>query len=135
MGVVSWQYETAIVSYLVHASSPYGDEINWGGPTNSCRLPNMHCGQAYNVTITAQDSKCDSQNAFIEMHSGTQHHFHATPTCCSVCLIFTKKENLVISLLFLSSMPTHQCSGFSHLPIKLCRCDVAKCQRSSEVPG
>lgn len=96
VGVVSWQYETAIVSYLVHASSPFGDEINWGGPTNSCRLPNMHCGQAYNVTITAQDSKCDSQNAFIEMHSGTQHHFHVTPTCCSVCLIFTKKENLVI---------------------------------------
>ncbi|XP_057183469.1 G surface protein, allelic form 156-like [Triplophysa rosa] len=69
MGVVSWEHENAIVSYLVHASSPYGDEISWGGSTNSCRLPSMHCGQAYNVTITAQDSQCDSQSAFLELHS------------------------------------------------------------------
>ncbi|XP_055044899.2 uncharacterized protein fndc7b [Misgurnus anguillicaudatus] len=69
MGVVSWEQETTIVSYLVHASSPDGHEIQCSGPVPSCKLPSMHCGQAYNVTITAQDSHCDSRSAFITLQS------------------------------------------------------------------
>ncbi|XP_051736094.1 fibronectin type III domain-containing protein 7-like [Ctenopharyngodon idella] len=68
-GVVSWEQGEDVASYLVYASSPDGHQTHCSSPTSSCKLDNLHCGQAYNLTITAQDSHCDSQNAFSTLQS------------------------------------------------------------------
>ncbi|KTF75017.1 hypothetical protein cypCar_00024381 [Cyprinus carpio] len=68
-GVVSWEQGERVASYLVQASSPDGHQVYCSSPTTSCRLASLHCGQAYNLTLTAQDSHCNSQNAFSQLHS------------------------------------------------------------------
>ncbi|XP_043081300.1 fibronectin type III domain-containing protein 7-like [Puntigrus tetrazona] len=68
-GVVSWELGEHIASYLVQASSPDGHQTYCSSPTTSCRLASLHCGQAYNLTLTAQDSHCNSQNAFSQLQS------------------------------------------------------------------
>ncbi|XDV45473.1 hypothetical protein PO909_013567, partial [Leuciscus waleckii] len=69
-GVVSWEQGEHVASYLVLASSPDGHQTHCSTPTSSCKLDNLHCGQAYNLTITAQDSHCDSKNALSTLQSG-----------------------------------------------------------------
>ncbi|XP_051946726.1 fibronectin type III domain-containing protein 7-like [Xyrauchen texanus] len=68
-GVVSWEPGEKGVSYLVQASSPDGHQTNCDSPATSCRLPNLYCGQAYNLTVTSQNRDCDSQRAFSKLHS------------------------------------------------------------------
>ncbi|XP_016331309.1 uncharacterized protein LOC107680061 [Sinocyclocheilus anshuiensis] len=68
-GVVSWEQGDHVASYLVQASSPDGHQTYCSSPTTSCRLVSLHCGQAYNLTLTAQDSHCNSQNAFSQLQS------------------------------------------------------------------
>ncbi|KAL1249579.1 hypothetical protein QQF64_020584 [Cirrhinus molitorella] len=68
-GVVSWEQGEHVAFYLVQASSSDGHQVYCNSPTTSCRLDSLHCGQAYNLTLTAQDSHCNSQNAFSQLHS------------------------------------------------------------------
>ncbi|KAF4097010.1 hypothetical protein G5714_022979 [Onychostoma macrolepis] len=68
-GVVSWEQGERVASYLVQASGPDGHQVYCSSPTTSCKLASLHCGQAYNLTLTAQDSHCNSQNAFSQLQS------------------------------------------------------------------
>ncbi|XP_077060714.1 uncharacterized protein fndc7b [Siphateles boraxobius] len=68
-GVVSWEQGEHVASYLVLASSPDGHRTHCSSPTSMCKLDSLHCGQAYNLTITAQDSHCDSKNALSTLQS------------------------------------------------------------------
>ncbi|XP_056304665.1 uncharacterized protein LOC130216807 [Danio aesculapii] len=68
-GIVSWEKGELVTSYLVFASSSDGDQQHCTSPATSCRLPSLHCGQTYNLTVTAQDSQCDSQNGFAQLQS------------------------------------------------------------------
>ncbi|KAM3619311.1 uncharacterized protein V6R79_006036 [Siganus canaliculatus] len=68
-GVVSWEEGEGVSSYVVQAHGPDGHKImcNTTGP--SCELPSMHCGQLYNLTVTAQDGQCDNSRAFLHLQS------------------------------------------------------------------
>ncbi|XP_051515678.1 uncharacterized protein LOC127418869 [Myxocyprinus asiaticus] len=81
-GVVSWESGEGGVFYQVQASSPDGHQEHCGSPATSCRLPSLYCGQAYNLTVTAQNSHCDSQSAFSKLQS-----VPCTPTDVQASLI------------------------------------------------
>lgn len=69
-GVVSWAEDENVDSYYVQALGPDGHKIFCDSVTNSCQLPSMHCGQTYNLTVTAQDGRCDNSDAYLNLKSG-----------------------------------------------------------------
>ncbi|PWA21255.1 hypothetical protein CCH79_00009504 [Gambusia affinis] len=68
-GVVSWAEDENVDSYYVQALGPDGHKIFCDSVTNSCQLPSMHCGQTYNLTVTAQDGRCDNSDAYLNLKS------------------------------------------------------------------
>ncbi|XP_044055462.1 uncharacterized protein LOC122877670 [Siniperca chuatsi] len=68
-GVVSWEEEEGVSSYMVQAFGPNGHKTMCNSTATSCRLPNMHCGQLYNLTVTAQDGRCDDSHAYLYLQS------------------------------------------------------------------
>lgn len=69
-GVVSWEVEDGVSSYMVQAFGPDGHRPTCSSTSNSCQLPDMHCGQLYNLTVTAKDQQCGSKDAFLNLQSG-----------------------------------------------------------------
>lgn len=69
-GLVSWEEAEGVSSYVVQASGPNGHESLCNSTTASCKLPSLHCGQMYNLTVTAQDGQCDSSHAPQTLQSG-----------------------------------------------------------------
>lgn len=80
-GVVSWEEDEGVSSYHVQALGPDGHKMYCHSVENSCELPGMHCGQLYNLTVTAQDGRCDNSNAYLELKSGKHLHIilHVNP--------------------------------------------------------
>ncbi|XP_027882788.1 uncharacterized protein fndc7b [Xiphophorus couchianus] len=68
-GVVSWAEDKGVHSYHVQALGPDGHKIFCDSVKNSCQLPSMHCGETYNLTVTAQDGRCDNSNAYLDLKS------------------------------------------------------------------
>ncbi|XP_006797927.2 uncharacterized protein LOC102776891 [Neolamprologus brichardi] len=68
-GVVSWEEEEGVSIYLVQAFGPDGHKSECDTTESSCELPNMHCGQLYNLTVTAQDGRCDNSQAHLSLQS------------------------------------------------------------------
>jgi len=69
-GVVSWEEAEGVSSYTVRAFGPDGHKMQCNSTATSCQLPNMHCGQLYNLTLTALDGECDESNAYLNLESG-----------------------------------------------------------------
>lgn len=69
-GVVSWEEGEGVSSYMVQAVGPDGHNTECDTTATSCRLPDLHCGQLYNVTVTAQDGRCDNSHAYLDLQSG-----------------------------------------------------------------
>lgn len=69
-GVVSWEGKTGLSSYKVQAFGPDGHTIDCYSTKTSCELPSMHCGQLYNVTVTALDGRCDNSKTYLTLQSG-----------------------------------------------------------------
>lgn len=69
-GIVSWEETEGVSSYVVQAFGPNDHKTLCNSTTSSCKLPNLHCGQLYNLTVTAQDGQCDSSHALQTLHSG-----------------------------------------------------------------
>lgn len=70
-GVVSWEEGVGVSTYGVQAFGPDGHKTGCNTTKRSCELPNMHCGQLYNLTVTAQDGRCDNSRAYLNLQSGT----------------------------------------------------------------
>ncbi|XP_039984445.1 uncharacterized protein LOC120790698 [Xiphias gladius] len=68
-GVVSWEEEEDVSSYIVRAFGPSGHKTECESTETSCQLPKLHCGQLYNVTVTAQDGRCDNSHAYLTLQS------------------------------------------------------------------
>ncbi|XP_034439595.1 uncharacterized protein LOC117760582 [Hippoglossus hippoglossus] len=68
-GVVSWEEEEGVSSYRVQASGPDGHRTECNSTETSCQLPGLHCGQLYNLTLTAQDGECDNSVAHLDLQS------------------------------------------------------------------
>lgn len=73
-GVVSWEEEEGVSSYMVQAFGPDGHKPTCSNTTTSCQLPDMHCGQLYNLTVTAKDEQCDSKHAYLNLQSGKRNN-------------------------------------------------------------
>jgi len=73
-GVVSWEEGEDVSSYKVQAFGPDGHKTECHSTETSCELPSMHCGQLYNLTVTAQDGRCDNSHAYLNLQSGKYYH-------------------------------------------------------------
>ena len=70
-GLVSWDHGHGVSSYLVSAVGPDGHVAQCDSTAASCQLqPVLHCGQRYNLTLTAQDGQCDNSRAHLALQSG-----------------------------------------------------------------
>ncbi|XP_069008974.1 fibronectin type III domain-containing protein 7-like [Embiotoca jacksoni] len=67
--VVSWEEGEGVSSFKVWAFGPDGHKTECTSTETSCELPSMHCGQLYNLTVTAQDGRCDNSNAYLNLQS------------------------------------------------------------------
>ncbi|XP_054646058.1 uncharacterized protein LOC129188936 [Dunckerocampus dactyliophorus] len=68
-GVVSWEDGEGVSSYMVQAFGPNGHRIECNNMAPSCQLPSMYCGQLYNLTVTAQDGRCNNSHAYLNLQS------------------------------------------------------------------
>lgn len=84
-GVVSWEEGEGVSSYMVQAFGPNGHKIKCDSTETSCELPNMQCGQLYNLTVTAQDGQCDNSHAYLNLQSGK----YEQQNLCAMVLVWT----------------------------------------------
>ncbi|XP_041862145.1 fibronectin-like [Melanotaenia boesemani] len=68
-GVVSWEEGDGVSSYRVRAFGPDGHKTECNSTKTGCKLPSMHCGQVYNLTVTAKDGRCDNSHAYLNLKS------------------------------------------------------------------
>ncbi|KAM9385761.1 uncharacterized protein fndc7b [Pholidichthys leucotaenia] len=68
-GIVLWEEEDGVSSYKVQAFGPDGHRPECSTMLTSCKLPSMHCGQLYNLTVTAQDGRCDNSHVYLNLQS------------------------------------------------------------------
>ncbi|KAK6311083.1 hypothetical protein J4Q44_G00191380 [Coregonus suidteri] len=69
-GVVSWEISDRVTSHLVTAVGPDGHRLSCNSTSSSCTLPTMHCGQRYNLTVTALEGVCDNSRSQLTLPSG-----------------------------------------------------------------
>ncbi|KAJ8011603.1 hypothetical protein DPEC_G00059970 [Dallia pectoralis] len=69
-GVVSWEMSNRVTSNLVVAVGPDGQSLMCNSTSTSCTLPTMHCGQQYNLTVTALGGVCNSSHSQVTVQSG-----------------------------------------------------------------
>ncbi|XP_064190128.1 uncharacterized protein LOC135254105 [Anguilla rostrata] len=68
-GLVRWEQGEGVASYRVEAAGVDGHMTQCNSTSTSCRLPGLHCGQQYNLTVTAQDEQCDTSRAYLSLQS------------------------------------------------------------------
>ncbi|XP_063796232.1 uncharacterized protein LOC134957920 isoform X2 [Pseudophryne corroboree] len=56
----TWELSAGALSYIAVFHGPDGDVVSCTSPSTSCSVSGLHCGQDYNVTVTASDGSCDS---------------------------------------------------------------------------
>ncbi|XP_016396758.1 fibronectin-like [Sinocyclocheilus rhinocerous] len=67
--VVSWELSDNIKRHTVQATGSDGHRIDCSSFDHSCTLSGMHCGQSYNITVTALDGVCDNSNMHLFLQS------------------------------------------------------------------
>ncbi|KAL1022755.1 hypothetical protein UPYG_G00031900 [Umbra pygmaea] len=90
-GLVSWIKGELVSSYLVRAVSPGGNQIECHSNSTRCILPSMHCGQLYNLTVTAQDGRCNNSKTHLTLQSVpcTPTNVQTSPQCFSSSVAMT----------------------------------------------
>lgn len=68
--VVSWELSDNVTRHTVQAIDSDGHRIDCTSSGHSCTLDGMHCGQSYNITVTALDGVCDNSNTHLILKSG-----------------------------------------------------------------
>ncbi|XP_029003162.2 fibronectin-like [Betta splendens] len=68
-GVVSWEQEDGVSSFAVQGFGPDSHMVGCTTTGTSCQLPSLHCGELYNLTVTAQDGRCDSSHFDLTLQS------------------------------------------------------------------
>lgn len=61
---VSWSNGRMGQLYTVNAVSADGHVDECESPANQCDLTNLHCGQYYTATVTAEDMVCKSKPSY-----------------------------------------------------------------------
>lgn len=133
-GVVSWDEDEGAASYTVQAFGPDGHKTGCVSTETSCQLPNLHCGQLYNLTLTALDGECDNSRAYLNLQSGN-FQFIFTHVQLSSTAPHRTPSSFSVLLLSHSAVQPHQREGFSAVPLQLCCSDVGASQRSGVLCG
>ncbi|XP_067845702.1 fibronectin type III domain-containing protein 7-like [Heptranchias perlo] len=60
---VSWTHTKGAVSYSATAEGSDGDTVSCDTANRECQINDLHCGQMYNLTVTALDGVCDSSQS------------------------------------------------------------------------
>ncbi|KAJ8277963.1 hypothetical protein GJAV_G00082190 [Gymnothorax javanicus] len=69
VGMVWWELGEGAASYHVQAAGEDGHLTQCNSSASSCQLPDLHCGQRYNLSVTAQDRQCDTSRAYLSLQS------------------------------------------------------------------
>ncbi|XP_039513478.1 uncharacterized protein fndc7rs1 [Pimephales promelas] len=67
--VVTWELTDNLTHHTVQAVGSDGHRINCTSSDHSCTLSGIHCGQRYNLTVTAMDGVCDNSNTYLTLQS------------------------------------------------------------------
>lgn len=64
-------YSEGAVNYTATALSPSGHVSTCSSNFTNCELPELQCGQMYNLTVVASDGKCSSPpSSSLQLDSG-----------------------------------------------------------------
>lgn len=73
-----WDTARGANNYVVYAVSNQGYKSNCSTPDTFCNLPDMQCGQIYNITAVAERGVCRSQSSQpVTMSTGTEDDYGA----------------------------------------------------------
>lgn len=140
-GVVSWEEADGVSSYMVQAFEPSGHKTLCDSTTTNCTLPSLHCGQLYNLTVTAQDGQCNSSHAHQTLQSGLYKFWDTMGTLALLdartqfqLMKHWSSNILLYFCCFPSALQANQCPGFSAVPLKFCCSDLGGIQRSRVIP-
>ena len=89
--LVSWELSERVFLHQVTALGSDGHSISCSSSSDSCTLPSMHCGQNYNLTVTAVDDVCNSSQSRLTVHSGGCHQRH-----CDNIGFYNGKDSVLI---------------------------------------
>ncbi|XP_051554352.1 fibronectin-like [Myxocyprinus asiaticus] len=67
--IVTWEPSDNVVHHTVQAVGTDGHRINCTSSGYSCTLLSLHCGQNYNLIVTALDGICDNSNTHLVLQS------------------------------------------------------------------
>nr|XP_009297086.3 uncharacterized protein fndc7rs1 [Danio rerio] len=67
--IVTWELSDHVTHHTVQAVGTDGHHVNCSSSNSTCMLPALHCGQNYNVTVSALDGICDSSNTLLSLQS------------------------------------------------------------------
>lgn len=98
--VVSWELTDNVTRHTVQAVGSDGHRINCSSFDQSCALSGLHCGQSYNITVTALDGVCDNSNTHLILQSGESADSQMTekPRFNPVSEVsVVKKQNMIIN--------------------------------------
>uniref|UniRef100_UPI00398EB869 fibronectin type III domain-containing protein 7-like n=1 Tax=Pristiophorus japonicus TaxID=55135 RepID=UPI00398EB869 len=62
---VSWAHTKGAVSYSATAEGSDGHAVSCDTANSECQINDLHCGQMYNLTLTALDGVCDNSQSSI----------------------------------------------------------------------
>ncbi|GCB65250.1 hypothetical protein scyTo_0007677 [Scyliorhinus torazame] len=62
---VSWTHTNGAVSYSASAEGSDGHAVLCDTANTHCQIANLHCGQMYNLSLTALDNVCDTSQSSI----------------------------------------------------------------------
>ncbi|XP_072276185.1 fibronectin type III domain-containing protein 7-like [Pyxicephalus adspersus] len=85
-----WEPSAGAMSYIVMFSEADGHEVSCTSSNTSCSVSGLHCGENYNVTVTAFDNNCHgitSNTTIISAAPCSPTNAKATLDCSSVDLI------------------------------------------------
>lgn len=74
--VVTWGHSPVATSYLLTATGRDGHVANCSTPENNCTLTALHCGQTYNLSVTAVGDNCTSQPGTSSYRAGRDSVLH-----------------------------------------------------------
>lgn len=72
-------YSEGALNYTATALSPSGHVSTCSSNITNCELPELQCGQLYNLTVVASDGKCSSPpSSSLQLDSGELSPYNAT---------------------------------------------------------
>lgn len=78
--LLDWMYSEGALNYTATALSPSGHVSTCTSNFTNCELPELHCGQMYNLTVVASDGQCSSPpSSSLQLDSGEFTPYDATP--------------------------------------------------------